>query len=289
MMESTMLEVLHVLCSACQLHGEKWHSLTLMSSVTLVYDEMHYFMLSCTTAAVAAAMMPPACRTQQKYCAACVIKGYGGCCCGSCSAHAHARRCSIRSLRPRLAQLLCDMQAKSLLHDHAGFICDICMDSVAVEAMHAIRGCLHEFCKDCLEKHILVHMDSRPLPVPCPAMECDGVMAVDECASLLCSQADIHRLNQLNTEQCCLSESSQEVLHCVIMSLSALTDADEVDQHKQYADKYCSAGVHATSAACVHMVDILSCMKGRGSLLRLIPACEYVQHVLYHLGHVLGC
>ena len=103
-----------------------------------------------------------------------------------------------------LAQLLCDMQANSVSHDQAGFICDICMDIVAVEAMHAIPGCVHEFCKDCLEQHILVHMDSRPLPVVCPAIKCANIMTVDECTGLLCSQADIARLNQVNKEQCCL-------------------------------------------------------------------------------------
>jgi len=92
--------------------------------------------------------------------------------------------------------VLRNMQEGYNLQGKGGFICDICMDSVAVESMHAIAGCFHEYCKGCLEQHILVHMESKNLPVPCPGMECGNSIAVHDCTLLLCNQTDVHRLVQ---------------------------------------------------------------------------------------------
>ncbi len=92
--------------------------------------------------------------------------------------------------------VLRNMQEGYNLQGKGGFICDICMDSVAVESMHAIAGCFHEYCKGCLEQHILVHMESKSIPVPCPGLECGNTIAVQDCTLLLCNQIDIHKLLQ---------------------------------------------------------------------------------------------
>ncbi|DBA79554.1 TPA: hypothetical protein ACH3X1_008253 [Trebouxia sp. C0004] len=73
-------------------------------------------------------------------------------------------------------------QEESKSEGGGGFICDICMDSVAVESMHAIAGCFHEYCKGCLEQQILASRvdDGDALLLAkekgwkrCPACRCD--------------------------------------------------------------------------------------------------------------------
>ncbi len=100
---------------------------------------------------------------------------------------------------------MCDLLAKNLMEEEAGVTCDICMESVCTEAMHHIGGCFHEYCKDCLEHHVLAHMESKPLPVFCPGLQCGNIITVDECATLLHSKAAIDRLDQVS--QICLLDN----------------------------------------------------------------------------------
>lgn len=55
---------------------------------------------------------------------------------------------------------------------------------------------MHQFCKTCLERHIQIHMKSKPLPVICPSVKCGKGIDVDECSVLLHSKEDIAMLTQ---------------------------------------------------------------------------------------------
>ena len=70
------------------------------------------------------------------------------------------------------------------------------MDDVPAAAMHSICACMHQFCKDCLERHIQIHMKCKPLPVMCPSVTCGKGIDVDECSVLLHSKEDIALLTQ---------------------------------------------------------------------------------------------
>lgn len=77
--------------------------------------------------------------------------------------------------------------------------CGICMEGLPQAAMHIIGGCMHQFCKGCLEQLIQTHMSNNPLPVQCPAVHCHNSIDVDECTVLLHTRADIDRLTQVST------------------------------------------------------------------------------------------
>ena len=76
-------------------------------------------------------------------------------------------------------------------------VCGICMEDVHQAAMHSIGGCMHQFCKGCLERHIQTQMRCKPLPVRCPAVGCHRGIDGDECTVLLCSPEDINRLTEV--------------------------------------------------------------------------------------------
>lgn len=76
-------------------------------------------------------------------------------------------------------------------------VCGLCMEDVGQAAMHSISGCMHQFCKGCLEQHIQTQMKCKPLPVRCPAVGCHQGIDGDECTVLLRSREDINRLTQV--------------------------------------------------------------------------------------------
>ena len=76
-------------------------------------------------------------------------------------------------------------------------VCGICMEDVHQAVMHSIGGCMHQFCKGCLERHIQTQLRCKPLPVRCPAVGCHQGIDGDECTVLLRSPEDINRLTQV--------------------------------------------------------------------------------------------
>ena len=117
------------------------------------------------------------------------------------------------------------MQEQSLTQHEATETCNICMDSVPAQAIHAISGCFHHFCKECLEKYIVAHMTSKPLPIMCPAVQCGNVMSVDECSVLLCRTTDVEKLMKvrypsLDLQMSVMSQLMQTSLACGLQNTS---------------------------------------------------------------------
>ncbi|KAL0032118.1 hypothetical protein WJX77_005784 [Trebouxia sp. C0004] len=120
-------------------------------------------------------------------------------------------------------------------HEHKEeLVCGICMEDVHQAVMHSIGGCMHQFCKGCLERHIQTQMRCKPLPVQCPAVSCHQGIDVDECTVLLRSPADINRLTQLEAEAK-ISEAARfycpqrDCSNLLIVKKTTLAEASRVD------------------------------------------------------------
>ncbi|KAK9813742.1 hypothetical protein WJX73_006269 [Symbiochloris irregularis] len=78
--------------------------------------------------------------------------------------------------------------------------CPICLESQPQSRMHPIQGCLHSYCRECLEGHISSKVEDRVFPIPCPTPKCEAHISLEEVGVLVEAYATIKILLKLEME-----------------------------------------------------------------------------------------
>ncbi|GLC44635.1 hypothetical protein PLESTB_001328000 [Pleodorina starrii] len=79
--------------------------------------------------------------------------------------------------------------------------CGICLDEQPAQAFHTIEACRHQYCRDCLTRHVQLAAREKVFPVRCPQPNCRGPgVSVAEGLTLLNTAEDREKLTMLEVE-----------------------------------------------------------------------------------------
>lgn len=101
--------------------------------------------------------------------------------------------------------------------------CAMCLDDVEMEKRHALHGCKHEFCQECLVALFHNNIDNCQLPITCPEPDCrrevslmyDLEVLLDGSSMEKFEQATLDQLIEKNPDEysCCMTPDCDYVFY----------------------------------------------------------------------------
>ncbi|KAL1296208.1 probable E3 ubiquitin-protein ligase RNF144A [Arachis ipaensis] len=69
--------------------------------------------------------------------------------------------------------------------DEMLIVCEICAETKGTDQMFRNKKCDHSFCSDCVTKHVATKIQESLTLVPCPGLNCKGMLELDSCRPML--------------------------------------------------------------------------------------------------------
>ncbi|KAL1333531.1 E3 ubiquitin-protein ligase RSL1-like [Arachis hypogaea] len=64
-------------------------------------------------------------------------------------------------------------------------VCEICAETKETDQMFRNKKCDHSFYSDCVTKHVATKIQESLTLVPCPGLNCKGMLELDSCRPML--------------------------------------------------------------------------------------------------------
>ncbi|OAY54059.1 probable E3 ubiquitin-protein ligase RNF217 isoform X2 [Manihot esculenta] len=65
------------------------------------------------------------------------------------------------------------------------FVCEICVESRALNDSFSLMGCAHFYCTECTVRYVSSKLDDNLTSISCPVSGCEGVLEPDYCRNIL--------------------------------------------------------------------------------------------------------
>ncbi|KAL8502155.1 hypothetical protein ACS0TY_021315 [Phlomoides rotata] len=70
-------------------------------------------------------------------------------------------------------------------------LCEICADIKDDDEMFPLEQCIHNYCKECISKHVSIQLEKRRTVITCPGVDCRSVLEIGTCGEIV--RADVRR------------------------------------------------------------------------------------------------